>query len=58
MEFPEQREFAGRERARKVEGQHRLVHPLQEKSSFLAASSAVVLCQEETKLRALPNSDA
>lgn len=58
MEYPEQRESAGREHARKVEGQHRLAHPLQEKRSFLVSSSAAVLSQEETKLRAFLNSEA
>lgn len=58
MECPEQRECAGREHAREVEGQHRLAHPLQERMSFLASSLAVALRQEETKLRVYLNSEA
>jgi hypothetical protein len=58
VECPEQRGSAGREYTRKVEGQHRLAHPLQEKRSFLASSLAVVLREEETRLRVFLNSEA
>ena len=59
MECPEQRERAGREHARKVEGRHHLALPLLEKSSFLASSSAVDRSQvKEITLRVFQNAEA
>lgn len=56
---PEQREGAERERVRSVEGQRRLAHPLQEKSSFPVSLLAVVWNHvEERTLRVFPSSEA